>query len=1068
MASIRKVFSQPDLLIAIISIMFLVYQTNQDPLPVNVLFWITILLLESILIYAIEIYKVSQNNIIYRGRGIILWIIAVFVWMLVTGLTGGLLSPLLYFMILSILHYTRNPRQHRYIAAMFLLAGTSFTPWLYTNVLHWTIAEYTTTGVYLLILLISLVFLLIYGLFLAEYKPFDMELFTSISPCWAGSMTIDSFYRSILTRAMRLYQAEWGFVVKPEAQDVVYHNYRILLRAGYGLDDPQSNNGSKQKQEYISNYLSDIINRRKEFCSKNYIKPTIIPDIHKKIGSIYSFNLKRHQSKEVIAVFILFKKYTIIRPYLPQSLFYFEALFSEAKNVWETLNYISNYRKVLCTKSQEDFKTTLEATCRNLIPFSTGFKGVNIKLSNHRNESVDAIVPISIQLTENRKVNRWISVEAFIEQPDNFSLYTIYNYLQDVANSAILEQRLNIEEALNAADKGVIGLSNLEPPDEEFTQKIRDWDGNAEAYNTTFLGCGFRVLWVNRLMQSWFKDIPLDLSNNIQNPSGFYCYHHFNGKHQKGPCRGCPCLLLYRKYLLADDADKNKISESLEVRTSYSPAGKLKIIRHYELGASLVFNSFTPEEVSFIRETVIDRTLEIELLAILSHISEHINMQDEGSCRAEYLEDINYEVFCSAMSQFVVEGLGRSFHANHIFKAKISESVFDILDEYRCSFLYLDKAAKEDIVEKELGLLYDSSPIKNYFKTREMLFRPIKVRRNAASGTFDILRSMISSSSPQYGAIEIIKDSQNRELFEKTTCSEEHPDKRCIIIDIPFVGYKYFIFTGEPEGWEKSPDGKLLPREREMELCQAVGDVLGLLFESMSRSLKYRLAEKEKTVDAAWRGAVGAFAHRLGNVLPLAIARLDNIIEKYSSQNELIKEASIGRSIVAMALEIITVFQKHGIHRVLNLQQNQVQQLFHSLYEFAKTMYPQTMISLALLNNIDDEKILADQSALRDVMLYLISDSIRYHPSNKPAINMIIEYAKKDGANVLLMKYIDDGNGVPDNLKKKIFKPFFSTSGGNGIGLSDVKAIIHGHGGAIQENGKYTKGICFEIILPLI
>lgn len=64
---------------------------------------------------------------------------------------------------------------------------------------------------------------------------------------------------------------------------------------------------------------------------------------------------------------------------------------------------------------------------------------------------------------------------------------------------------------------------------------------------------------------------------------------------------------------------------------------------------------------------------------------------------------------------------------------------------------------------------------------------------------------------------------------------------------------------------------------------------------------------------------------------------------------------------------------------------------------------------------------------------------------------------------------LDEGPGVPEKLRQKIFEPFFSTKGsrGNGLGLSVVQNIIDQHGGRISVKGGPSGGTAFSFVLPL-
>jgi len=60
----------------------------------------------------------------------------------------------------------------------------------------------------------------------------------------------------------------------------------------------------------------------------------------------------------------------------------------------------------------------------------------------------------------------------------------------------------------------------------------------------------------------------------------------------------------------------------------------------------------------------------------------------------------------------------------------------------------------------------------------------------------------------------------------------------------------------------------------------------------------------------------------------------------------------------------------------------------------------------------------------------------------------------------------DDGPGIPDHVKPRIYEPFFSTKeGGTGLGMSIVHSLVSLHGGTIDlETG--SRGTAFEVRIP--
>jgi two-component system, NtrC family, sensor kinase len=64
----------------------------------------------------------------------------------------------------------------------------------------------------------------------------------------------------------------------------------------------------------------------------------------------------------------------------------------------------------------------------------------------------------------------------------------------------------------------------------------------------------------------------------------------------------------------------------------------------------------------------------------------------------------------------------------------------------------------------------------------------------------------------------------------------------------------------------------------------------------------------------------------------------------------------------------------------------------------------------------------------------------------------------------------DNGNGIPESIKDKIFQPFFTTKPtgqGTGLGLSLAYDIVKAHGGELKVESVVGEGTTFTIVLPI-
>ena len=111
--------------------------------------------------------------------------------------------------------------------------------------------------------------------------------------------------------------------------------------------------------------------------------------------------------------------------------------------------------------------------------------------------------------------------------------------------------------------------------------------------------------------------------------------------------------------------------------------------------------------------------------------------------------------------------------------------------------------------------------------------------------------------------------------------------------------------------------------------------------------------------------------------------------------------------------------------------------------------------------NLDGEKVVADD-LLSSVVYNLIHNSVRH---NDKKIKLSID-ANKDGEWVLL-RISDNGKGIPEEFREKIFEEGFKygESGNTGLGLYLVKQTIDRYGGSIKIGENTPSGAVFLIKL---
>ncbi len=124
-----------------------------------------------------------------------------------------------------------------------------------------------------------------------------------------------------------------------------------------------------------------------------------------------------------------------------------------------------------------------------------------------------------------------------------------------------------------------------------------------------------------------------------------------------------------------------------------------------------------------------------------------------------------------------------------------------------------------------------------------------------------------------------------------------------------------------------------------------------------------------------------------------------------------------------------------------------------------------------LNENLKGIQLLIDTDSMIEVIENLVSNAIKYSPSDRIEIDFI---ARKADDNWVEMKFSDKGFGIPKDKINNIFKPFFRVEDentkdidGSGIGLANVKLHIEVNDGEIEVESEVGVGSTFTIRLPI-
>jgi two-component system nitrogen regulation sensor histidine kinase NtrY len=220
---------------------------------------------------------------------------------------------------------------------------------------------------------------------------------------------------------------------------------------------------------------------------------------------------------------------------------------------------------------------------------------------------------------------------------------------------------------------------------------------------------------------------------------------------------------------------------------------------------------------------------------------------------------------------------------------------------------------------------------------------------------------------------------------------------------------------------------------------------------------------------AAWTEVARRIAHEIKNPLTPIRLSAERIMKKFGGQ---ISDPSFKDSIKMIVSQVddmrilvneFSQFARLPEIRTIPAQLNDVLGKTAQIYV---DNHAQIKFELSFDPSLPEFKFDPDQ--LRRVFVNLIDNAVAAVQSeSSPIIKIKTEYNKAQ--QVLKISISDNGVGIPQRDKIRVFEPYFSTKEkGTGLGLPIVKSIIEDHSGVIRALDAQPKGTKMYIEIPVI
>ncbi len=249
------------------------------------------------------------------------------------------------------------------------------------------------------------------------------------------------------------------------------------------------------------------------------------------------------------------------------------------------------------------------------------------------------------------------------------------------------------------------------------------------------------------------------------------------------------------------------------------------------------------------------------------------------------------------------------------------------------------------------------------------------------------------------------------------------------------------------------------------------GETTGVL--GIAHDITEQKQERERAARADKLRALGQLAsgvaHDFNNSLAAILGRAQLILRRVKDE-ELIRSLGIivtAAEDAAATVRRIQTFARKSVAAELELLD--VGGLLRDAIEITRTRWENEARAEGLnvdvtLNAEDGFFTRGSASELREVFVNLIVNAVDAMPQGGS-----LTICCKQNGNRLRLRFADTGTGMNEEVRERVFEPFYTTKGvqGTGLGLAVSYGIIEHHEGMISVESKLGKGTTFYIDLPV-
>jgi signal transduction histidine kinase len=259
-------------------------------------------------------------------------------------------------------------------------------------------------------------------------------------------------------------------------------------------------------------------------------------------------------------------------------------------------------------------------------------------------------------------------------------------------------------------------------------------------------------------------------------------------------------------------------------------------------------------------------------------------------------------------------------------------------------------------------------------------------------------------------------------------------------------------FIESPDTLTRRPAG-LLVRLRDPEVRRQLQDQL-------------QLAERITAINRVTTGV----AHEVKNPLNAMLMHLEIAKMKLArGDSDLDQQIEVISSEITRLDRVVKTFLDFTRPVDLKMRETPVNAFIESLVELTRPQAAAAGVCVETGLEAKDATITADVDLLKQALLNLVVNAIEAMPEGGTLrLETQVRASSNGSGDEVEIRIGDTGKGIPEHLREKIFKLYFTTKpSGSGIGLALTFRMVQLHGGKIDYVSESGSGTTFNVRFPL-